>query len=86
MEYYVVTFNTITDALTAEKFVSGLGGIIIPVPPEISAGCGFALRILELKPAMEILKNEAKYDDVYGISVKGNTKIIKKLFNYVGDY
>lgn len=40
----VVTFHTTTQAMAAEKFCAeaGLPGRIIPVPREITAGCGLA--------------------------------------------
>ena len=40
----VVTFHTTTQAMAAEKFClgSGLPGRIIPVPREITAGCGLS--------------------------------------------
>ena len=40
----VVTFHTTTQAMAAEKFCqqNGLPGRIIPVPREITAGCGLS--------------------------------------------
>ena len=40
----VVTFQTTTQAMAAEKFCmeNGLPGRIIPVPREITAGCGLS--------------------------------------------
>ena len=40
----VVTFHTTTQAMAAEKFclANGLPGRIIPVPREITAGCGLS--------------------------------------------
>ena len=40
----VVTFHTTTQAMAAEKFCMerGLPGRIIPVPREITAGCGLS--------------------------------------------
>lgn len=40
----VVTFHTTTQAMAAEKFclAGGLPGRIIPVPREITAGCGLS--------------------------------------------
>ncbi len=45
--YMVLTFATTTDAMAAEKFCldNGIGGRLIPVPQEISAGCGLAWRM-----------------------------------------
>lgn len=43
-ETLVVTFHTTTQAMAAEKFclANGLPGRIIPVPREITAGCGLS--------------------------------------------
>lgn len=40
----IITFSTTTDAMGMEQFCgrSGLPGRLIPVPREISAGCGLA--------------------------------------------
>lgn len=40
----IVTFHTTTGAMGAEKFLleHGIPGRIIPVPREITAGCGLA--------------------------------------------
>lgn len=46
--YIIITFNTTTDAMETETLCkkSNIKCRIIPVPREISAGCGLALRIL----------------------------------------
>lgn len=46
--YMIITFATTTDAMAAEKFCleHDIGGRLIPVPQEISAGCGLAWRML----------------------------------------
>ena len=47
-KYMIITFATTTDAMAAERFCAdnGIGGRLIPVPQEISAGCGLAWRML----------------------------------------
>ncbi len=56
----VITFDSTTQAMAAEKLCmeQGLPGRIIPVPREISAGCGLSWKALPsardvLLPAME---------------------------------
>lgn len=46
-EYVVITFNNTTEAMAMEKYCSEqlLPGRMIPVPQEISAGCGLAWRV-----------------------------------------
>lgn len=46
--YIVLTFCTTTDAMEAEELSHelDLSGRLIPVPTQISAGCGLALRLL----------------------------------------
>lgn len=48
----VITFSTTTQAMKMEKFclTSGIAGRLIPVPQEISAGCGLAWKA---EPDME---------------------------------
>ena len=40
----IVTFESVTDAMAMEEAVkgSGLNGTLIPLPDELSAGCGYA--------------------------------------------
>lgn len=45
--YMVITFSSTSKAMAMEKFCGehGLSGRLIPVPQEISAGCGLAWRV-----------------------------------------
>jgi hypothetical protein len=45
--YYVITFHTTADAMAMEHFceTNNIRGRLIPVPREISAGCGLAWRM-----------------------------------------
>ena len=45
--YMVISFHTTADAMAMEKLCAreGVPGRIIPVPREITAGCGLAWRI-----------------------------------------
>lgn len=45
-EFLVITFSETTDAMAAEKlFLSrGIPGRIIPIPRQLSAGCGLSFR------------------------------------------
>ena len=50
--YSVLSFQTTTAAMEAEELSHelGLSGRIIPLPPQTSAGCGLALRLLPEEP------------------------------------
>jgi len=77
MEYYVITFNSMHDAIKAEKLTANLGGAIIPAPSEISADCGFALRINSL----ELIKNISfESASVYKVTGRGSGKVVEKVF------
>ena len=44
-EYYILAFDTTTDAMQGEKLLKDLFDIaIMPVPREISSGCGLSIR------------------------------------------
>lgn len=44
-EYYILSFETTTNAMQAEKLLKDAFSIaIVPVPREISSGCGLAIR------------------------------------------
>ena len=47
-DFLVITFDTTTAAMACEELckVEGLPGRMIPVPGQISAGCGLAWRVL----------------------------------------
>ena len=46
-KYTVITFHTTSAAMAMEKYCmqQGIPGRLIPVPRELSAGCGLAWRI-----------------------------------------
>ena len=47
-EYYILAFDTTTDAMQAEKLLKDKFKIaVMPVPREISSGCGLAIRFQE---------------------------------------
>ncbi|MDO5336730.1 MAG: DUF3343 domain-containing protein [Eubacteriales bacterium] len=60
-KYRVLTFRTTSQAMAMEKFCTQnhVGGRLIPVPVEISAGCGLAWRMEPLE-YLDFLK---KYPD-----------------------
>ena len=45
--YMIITFHTTTEAMATEKICNekGIKGRLIPIPREISAGCGLAWRM-----------------------------------------
>ena len=47
--YVVITFHTTTEAMAMEQYCMevGIKGRLIPVPREISAGCGISWRMAE---------------------------------------
>ena len=46
--YYIMAFDTTTDAMQAEAYAKDrIPSTIMPVPREISSGCGLALRFME---------------------------------------
>jgi hypothetical protein len=54
--YYVLTFGTTTAAISMERFCQErkLPGRLIPLPVQISAGCGLAWRVPETEyPVLE---------------------------------
>lgn len=46
-EYLILAFKTTTDAMQAEQYLKKVFSIaVMPVPREISSGCGLAIRFL----------------------------------------
>lgn len=48
-QYIIITFASTTNAMAMETFcnTNNLAGRLIPIPQEISAGCGLAWRVPE---------------------------------------
>lgn len=64
-EALIITFKNTTEAMAVEKFCSenGLPGRIIPLPREISAGCGLSWKAkTEDKEVLISAFNEAKLE------------------------
>ncbi|MDY2928647.1 DUF3343 domain-containing protein [Anaerococcus sp.] len=70
----VITFDTTTDAMMMEAFAkeNKLAGKIIPLPNEISAGCGLAFKIetedLE-KVTKTLEENSISYEKIHKLGV-----------------
>ena len=66
--YIILTFKTTTAAMAMEKKCSeeGIPGRLIPLPGEISAGCGLSWRILPEEYAeyeQQILNLNIRFED-----------------------
>lgn len=70
----VITFDTTTDAMMMESFAkeNKLAGKVIPLPNEISAGCGLAFKIetedLE-KVTKTLEENGISYEKIHKLGV-----------------
>ena len=61
--FCVISFDSTHQAIAAEMAVTGLSGArLIPLPPEISEGCGMALRVNreDAEKAIDLLKAELR--------------------------
>lgn len=72
-EYYILAFGTTTNVMQAEKLLKDVFNIaIMPVPREISSGCGLAIRFLE--PDEDAIIEYLKFSPVEGVLYKLCTK------------
>ena len=85
-EYYILSFDTTTDAMQAEKLLKDYFNIaIMPVPREVSSGCGLSIRFREADETSiinHLKENPAIRGTLYKMSVQkidGKRKI-NKLF------
>lgn len=82
-EFCVISFDTSHQAIAAEIAVTGLPGArLIPLPPEISEGCGLALRINreDAQKAIELLQaGGAVYQDIYILTIHGTARTAMKM-------
>ena len=71
--FCVISCDSTHQAIAADMAVTGLSGArLIPLPPEISEGCGMALRVNseDAEKAVDLLKTSgAAYQDVYTLTV-----------------
>jgi len=81
--FCVISFDTSHQAIAAETAVTGLSGArLIPLPPEISEGCGLALRVNreDAEKAVGLLQTSgAAYQDVYALTVQGSVRSAIKM-------
>lgn len=70
----VISFANVTEALAVERYcqANGLPGRIIPIPREITAGCGLAWKAAPedreaLSAALE--REQLKYSGIYTINL-----------------
>lgn len=68
----VITFDTTTDAMMMEDFAkaNNFEGKLIPIPNEISAGCGLAFEadLPEVNQIRQILEdNMVAFDKIYDL-------------------
>ena len=81
--FCVISFDSTHQAIAAETAVTGLSGArLIPLPPEISEGCGMALRVNreDAEKAVELLHTSgAAYQDVYTLTVQGAVRTAVKM-------
>lgn len=82
-EFLIVTFESSHDAMKAETVLNreAISVRLIPVPPEVSAGCGLALRseLVQEKKVREILQKEAITGDFYRLIRKGIQRIVERM-------
>lgn len=71
-EYFIYSFKSTTQAIAGEQYCKehGVGGRMIPLPAQISAGCGLAWRISS--DEYEIYEDKLKkldYEGFYKITM-----------------
>ena len=73
-EYYILAFDTTTDAMQGEKFLKDLFNIaIMPAPREISSGCGLSIRFQdsdEVSIVAHLKENPIIKGTLYRLSTK----------------
>lgn len=73
--YYILTFPTTTAVMEAEKYIKEYFPItIMPVPREISAGCGLAIRFMNSESEAEAINEFYKSAPLEGTLYKMYTQ------------
>lgn len=72
-EYLILAFETTTDAMQTEQYLKEFFSIaVMPVPREISSGCGLAIRFLN--PDVTAIRNFLKNSHLNFTLYKMGTK------------
>lgn len=84
-EYSYITFNTVTQALRAEKVLADLKKdfMLVPIPREITADCGLCLMCAPEDTALIIEtleKTNSDYDQVHTLK-KPKATFFRRLFD-----
>lgn len=71
--YRIITFRTTQAAMAMEKYCgeNHINGRLIPIPRQLSAGCGLAWR---MEPAEYVQKKEQI--DIYGIEMEQSVELV----------
>ena len=76
--YYIMTFPTTTAVMAAEKYIKEYFLItIMPVPREISAGCGLAIRFMNSETEADAITEFCKSSPLDGTLYKMYTRKIE---------
>lgn len=82
-QFLLVAFQSTHKAIKAETITTkaGLAARLIPVPPEVSAGCGLSLRVAEAdgEKAREILKEAEIEGEYYLLTKEGRNRSVERL-------
>lgn len=86
-EYYILSFDTTTDAMQAEKHLKESFNIaVMPVPREISSGCGLSIRF-QNPDKDTIIRHLKEHPEIHGTLYKMSTqkmngkRMIAKLYS-----
>lgn len=83
-EYIVFAFDSTHEAIKSEKVLekNKIDGRLIPLPPEISAGCGLSMRIKPEDKSLvlkELDKAGVDVGNMYLLRKEGSKRFVEKL-------
>lgn len=84
-DYFIVSFPSTHHAMAGEKLAVSVckneEARLIPIPPEVSAGCGLALKLPSgvLTPVLDILKQEdIQIEGIFLVQISNGKKTYTK--------
>lgn len=81
--FIIVAFESTHDAIKSETLTGreSIASRLIPIPPEVSAGCGLALRILpeDETRVRAILAGANVHGSYYKLKRDGNRRTVERL-------
>ncbi len=81
--FVLITFENTMNALKGEKILENDNIRVIPIPSEISSGCGLSIMVSKdnyIEMVNKLKDNNCNYEKIYTVKKSGIKKIINEIY------